>query len=54
MSLYAKIDNKKKDTLILGKRPTQGLGQHSLSAEKMYLINFTKANTKFCFNLHYN
>ena len=54
MSLYAKIDNKKKDTLILGKRPTQGLGQHSLSAEKMYLINFTKANTKFCLSLHYN
>ena len=28
------IDNKKKDVLILGKYPTQGLGQHSLTAEK--------------------
>ena len=39
-----KIDNKGKDILILGKGPTQGLGEHSLSAEKMYSINFTKVN----------
>ena len=25
-----------------------------LSAEKMYSINFTKKNTKFCLSLHYN
>ena len=43
----------KKDILILGKGPTQGL-EHTLSAEKMYSINFTKENTKFCLNLHYN
>ena len=35
------IDNKGKDILILGKGPTQGLGEHSLIAEKMYSINFT-------------
>ena len=40
MSSSTKIDNKKKDILILGKGPTQGLG-HTLSAENMYLINFT-------------
>ena len=34
------IDNKKKDILILGKGPTQGL-EHTLTAEKMYSINFT-------------
>ena len=45
------LDNKGKDILILGKDPTQGLREHSLSAEKMYLINFTKVNTKFCFEL---
>ena len=28
------IDNKGKDILILGKGPTQGLGEHSLTAEK--------------------
>ena len=54
MSSSTKIDNKGKDILILGKGPTQGSGEHSLSAEKMYLINFTKVNTKFCLSLHYN
>ena len=43
----------KKDILILGKGPTQGL-EHKLSTEKLYSINFTKKNTKFCLNLHYN
>ena len=33
MSLCAKIDNRKKYLLILGKGPTQGL-EHTLSAEK--------------------
>ena len=47
------IDNKKKDILILGKGPTQGL-EHRLTVEKSYLINFTKENTKFCLSLHYN
>ena len=48
------IDNKGKDILILGRGPTQGLGEHSLTAEKMYSINFTKDVTKFCLSLHYN
>ena len=43
----------KKDILILGKGPTQGL-EHTVSAEKMYSINFTKKSTKFCLSLHYN
>ena len=54
MSSSTKIDNKGKDILILGIGPTQGLGKHSLSAEKMHSINFTKVNTKFCLSLHYN
>ena len=37
MSSSTKIDNLKKDFLILGKCPTQGL-EHTLSAEKMYWI----------------
>ena len=48
------IDNKEKDILILGKVPTQGLGEHSLTAEKMYSINFTVTRKKFCLSLHYN
>ena len=48
------VDNKKKDILILGKGPMQGLGEHSLTAEKVYSINFTVSNKKFCLSLHYN
>ena len=47
------IDNKKKDILVLGIGPTQGL-EHILTAEKMYSINFTVTNKKFCLSLHYN
>ena len=48
------IDNKGKDILILGKGPTQGLVEHLLTAEKIYLINFSKDNIKICLSLHYN
>ena len=53
MSFSAHIDNKKKDILVLGTGPTQGL-EHTLTAEKMYSINFTVTNIKFCLSLHYN
>ena len=53
MSYSAHIDNKKKDMLFLGKGPTQGL-EHSLTAEKMYWVNFTVTKNKFCLSLHYN
>ena len=46
MSSSSKIDNRKKDILILGKGPTQGL-EHTLSAEKLYSINFTKKIQNF-------
>ena len=53
MSSSSHIDNKKKDILVLGKGPTQGL-EHTLTAEKMYSINFTVTRKKFCLSLHYN
>ena len=53
MSSSAHADDKKKDILILGKGPTQGL-EHILTAEKMYSINFTVTNIKLCLSLHYN
>ena len=53
MSFSAHIDNTKKDILVLGIGPTQGL-EHTLTAEKMYSINFTEKNKKFCLSLHYN
>ena len=48
------VDNKGKGILVLGFDPTQGLGEHSLTAEKMYSINFTVTKRKFCLSLHYN
>ena len=53
MSSSAHIDSKKKNILILRKAPTQGL-EHTLTAEKMYSINFTLTKNKFCLSLHYN
>ena len=53
MSSSSHIDNKKKDILVLGKGPTQGL-EHTLTAEKMNSINFTLMKRKFCLSLHYN
>ena len=46
-SSTSKIDNRKKDILILGKGPPQGL-EHTLSAEKFHSINFTEQDKKFC------
>ena len=40
MSSSIHIDNKKKDMLVLRRGPTQGL-ESTLTAEKMYSINFT-------------
>ena len=54
MSSSALIDNKGKYILILGIGPTQGLGEDSLTAEKMYSINFTLTIVDFCLSLHYN
>ena len=53
MSSSAHIDNKKKDILVLGKGSAQEL-EHTLTAEKMYSINFTVSNKKFCLILLYN
>ena len=43
----------KKDILVLGKGPTQGLEQ-TVTAKKMDSINFTTTNKNFCLTLHYN
>ena len=54
MSSSVHVDNKGKDILILGKDTTQGLGEHSLTAEKMYSVNLTDHRLKYCLCLHYN
>ena len=53
MSSSTHIGNKKKGTLVLGKEPTQGL-EHTLTAEKIYSINFAVTRKNFCLSLHYN
>ena len=52
MSTYIYIDNKKKDILVFGRGPTQGL-ESTLTVEKIYSINFTVTKKKFCLSLHY-
>ena len=53
MTFSIHIDNKKKDILVLGIGPTRGL-ESTLTAEKMYSINFTVTKKKLCLSLHYN
>ena len=45
MSSSSHVHNKKEDILILGKGSTQGL-EHTLTAKKMYSINFTVTKNK--------
>ena len=54
MSSSVHVGNKKKYILILGKCPTQGLGEHSLTAEKMYSVKFTVTRKKFFLSVYYN
>ena len=53
MSSSAHIDNNKKDILVLAKGPTQRL-EHTLTAEKIYSINFVVTKKKLFLILHYN
>ena len=54
MSSSVHINNKKKDISILGKGPTQGLDDITLTTVAQYLINFSRLNRKFRLSLHYN
>ena len=54
MSSFVHVDNKKKDILVLGEGPTQGLDDTTLTAEAKYRINFTQSGKKISLNLHYN
>ena len=54
MNLSAHIDSKEKYILIRGKGPTKGLDDTTLTAEKVYSINFTEHNKTFCLSFHYN
>ena len=53
MSSFVHFDDKKKDILIPSDGPTQGL-EYTLTAEKMFSINFTVTKNKFFLSLQYN
>ena len=48
------IDNKKKDILVLGEGPAQGLDDTTITAEAQYSINFSISQRKFYLSLNYN
>ena len=48
------VDSKKKDILILGDGPTQGLDDTKWTVEKLFSISITESRKKFCLRLHYN
>ena len=47
------VYNKKKDIVVLGEGPTQGLDDTAITAEGEDSINFSRSQRKFCLNLHW-
>ena len=54
MSSSVQIDKKRKDVLALGKEPTQGLDNTTLTAEAIYPINVTESEKRYVLSLQYN
>ena len=48
MGSFVHVNNKTRNILVLGKDFIQGIDTTTIYAEKMYSINLTKTNTKFC------
>ena len=51
MSSSVHIDNKYKNIIVLGKGPTQGLDNTTLTAEAKHFLNFSRSQRKFCKSL---
>ena len=54
MSSSTHANKKTKNVLVLGRDFIQVTDNTTIYAQKMYSINSTKSNTKFCLSLHYN
>ena len=54
MSSSVHANKTTKNILILAEGITQRLDDTTLTAEKMYSINFTVSKRKFCLSLHCN
>ena len=47
-------DNRKNNFLVLSEGQTQGINDNTSETEKIFSINFSKENTKFCLSFHHN
>ena len=54
MSSSVHIDNKRKDILILGEGPPQGLDDTTLTTKVKYPINFTQLGKRIVLSVYYN
>ena len=54
MSSSVHVDNRRKDILILGEGPTQGLDDTTVAAEAKYPINFTQSGKGCVLSVHCN
>ena len=54
LSSSSHANNKKNSIFVPGKDFVQGINDTKIYAEKLYSINFTESNRKFCLSLHYN
>ena len=54
MSNSVHANNRTKNILVLGKDFMQELDNSTIYSEKLYSINFTQNNKRFCLSLHYN
>ena len=54
LSSSSHANNKKNNILVLGKDFLQGINGTTIYVKKLYSINFTENNKKFCLNFHYN
>ena len=54
MSSSAHVHNKKKDILVLGEGPAQGLDGTAITVEAKYPIYFTELGKRCVSSLHYN
>ena len=54
LSWSVHIDNKRKDTLILGKGQAHGLDDTTSTVEAKYPINITQSGKRFVLSRHYN
>ena len=48
------VDDKKKDTFVLGEDTTQELDDTTMTAEAKFSLNFKESGKRFVLSLHYN